>query len=183
MLFKRRERQKIHHKIKESVWPTMGWNRTVAYLRHRVFRRAQSPYQVTAGLAIGMAISFTPLLGTHLFQALFFAWLFRVNMIAAAVGTAFGNPWTFPILFWIAYQGGFFVFNFFGAAGHMTLPDPLTWSYLLDNPLDLFLPMLVGGYLCSAIFTPLLYILLYYPIKGMQRAYHAQRQSRIDTRK
>jgi len=183
MLFKRRTPQNFAVKIRESVWPSMGWDRTIDYFRHRVFRQAQSPHQVTAGLAIGAGVSFTPLLGTHFVQALFFAWAARVNMIAAFVGTAFGNPWTFPFLFWLDYQVGKYLFTLSGAAV-MTLPDTaLSWNYLLAHPLQLFLPMLAGGYICGLLFLPIAYGILYYPVRVMHKSYDLQRARRIADRK
>lgn len=179
MLFKRKNPQSLIKKMREAVWPSMGLERTAGYLRHRIFRRAQSPHQVTAGLAIGASVSFSPLLGTHFAQALFLSWILRVNMIAAFVGTAFGNPWTFPVLFWLDYQVGEYLFTFFDAAV-MTLPEaPWTLGYLLANPLQLLLPMLVGGVFCGALFLPVAYGICYFPVRVMYRAYHRQRQVRI----
>lgn len=183
MLFKRGKPQNMVTKMKESVWPSMGWDRTIDYFRHRVFRRAQSPHQVTAGLAIGAGVSFSPLLGTHFAQAIFFAWVTRVNMIAAFVGTAFGNPWTFPFLFWLDYQVGEYLFTLAGVTV-MTLPEvPLTLGYLLANPLQLFLPMIAGGVVCGLLFLPVAYGILYYPVRVMQKAYHLERQKRVADRK
>lgn len=183
MLFKRRKPQKLARKIRESLWPSMGWNRTIDYFRHRVFRKAQSPHHVAAGLAIGAGVSFTPLLGTHFAQAVFFAWVARVNVIAAFVGTAFGNPWTFPFLFWLDYRVGEYLFTLAGATV-MTLPDTtLSMDYLLANPLQLFLPMLVGGIICGLLFLPVAYGILYYPVRVMQKTYHQERQKRIADRR
>lgn len=183
MLFKRRTPQGFSRRMRESLWPSMGWRRTVDYFYHRVFRVRQSPHQVTGGLAIGAAISFTPLIGTHFFQSVVLALATRTNVLAAIVGTAFGNPWTFPILFWAAYETGAGVFVMMGAGDLIALPDPVTWRVLLDNPLRLFLPMLVGGYVCAILFAPLAYGLLYYPVKMIQDAYHARRDRRVEERR
>jgi hypothetical protein len=183
MLFKRKKPQSLITKMRQSVWPSMGWHRAIDYFRHRVFRRARSPYEVTAGFAVGAAVSFVPLLGTHWIQAIFFAWMLRANMVAAFVGTAFGNPWTFPFLFWLDYQVGEYLFGLFGADVLTLPPDIPGWSYLLDHPLQLFLPLLVGGYICTLLFFPLAYGLLYYPVRGLLKAYNLQRAQRIEKRK
>lgn len=183
MILKRREKQPLRRKIRESVWPSMGWLRTYNYFRHRIFRQEQTPRDITAGLAIGAAISFTPLIGTHFFQTVGLAWLFRVNIPAAVVGTAMGNPWTFPPMFWLDYKVGEFIFRLFGADNLVALPDTLSWGYLLDHPLKLFLPLVVGGYICATLFFPIAYAMLYYPVRAMQEAYHAQRRKRRRERK
>jgi len=55
-------------------------------------------YEIAAGVACGVAISFTPFVGFHLVLAVMSAWLIKANVAAAAIGTLFGNPWTFPFI-------------------------------------------------------------------------------------
>jgi uncharacterized protein (DUF2062 family) len=173
-MFRRREKQTIMQRMREAAWPSMGWSRAWDYYRHRLFRRSDSPGQITAGLAIGVGISFVPLLGTHFVQAVIVAWLVRANALAAFIGTAVGNPWTFPLMFWLDYKVGALIFAVLGYGDLAALPHDLTWRFLLDHPLHLFLPMLIGGYLCAVFFFPVAYALLYYPVKMMQKSYRDQ---------
>ena len=182
-MFRRREKQTLIRRIREAIWPSMGWNRTYDYYRHRIFRRSTSTYQIAAGLAIGVAVSFIPLIGTHFFQAIFLAWMARTNILAAFIGTAFGNPWTFPLIFWLDYKIGTLIFGAFGREGQIALPPELTWGYLLDNPMSLFLPMVAGGYVCALLVGPLVYGMIYYPVKGMRRSYRYQRIKRLRRRR
>ncbi|MCQ2734639.1 MAG: DUF2062 domain-containing protein [Alphaproteobacteria bacterium] len=78
----------------------------------RLKRLQATPYSVAAGFACGVAISFTPFIGFHMILAALTAWLVRGNIIASAIGTIIGNPWTFPFI-WIAvfYTGHFFLGN------------------------------------------------------------------------
>lgn len=183
-IFKRGKARDFWAKIKEALWPSMGWGRTVAYYRHRVFRTGDSNYKITAGLASGAAISFTPLLGTHFFQSIFLAWLVRGSMLAGFIGTALGNPWTFPFIFWIDYEIGTWVCDFFGAEHFIALPADLDFSvspwellsYLLHHPIKLLLPLIVGGYIAALLCWPIAYALLYYPVRMMRTAYHSQKQ-------
>lgn len=57
-----------------------------------------TPYQVAAGFACGAAVSFTPFVGFHTLLALVAAFAIRANMVASAIGTLVGNPWTFPFI-------------------------------------------------------------------------------------
>jgi len=157
------------------IWPSMGWRRTYHYFRHRLFRNSDSSHKITGGLATGCAVSFTPFIGTHLLQAAFFAWIFRLNVLAALIGTIIGNPWTFPAMFWLDYQVGDFVFQLFGIEEMVALPEVLTLEYLFQNPLKLFLPMTLGGIIFALICWPLAYLALFFPVKVMRRAYYYQR--------
>ncbi|PJB71306.1 MAG: DUF2062 domain-containing protein [Alphaproteobacteria bacterium CG_4_9_14_3_um_filter_47_13] len=193
-LFGRRKPRHFFKKVKEVLWPSQGWRRTFRYYRHRIFRTGDTTYKIAAGLALGMALSFVPLLGTHLLQAAFFGFLMRTSFIAAFLGTALGNPWTFPFLFWLAYKVGSFLMISLGWTDLATLPDfmnrdyfasqPMAFMhYLLDYPLQLFLPMLLGGYVCALLFWPLAYGVLYYPVKLMRHSYNSEKTKRFLHRK
>lgn len=178
-MFQRRVKRSFRSNLRETLWPSMGWRRVYLYFRHRVFRGKNSTHGITAGLATGAALSFSPLVGTHLFQVVFLAWIFRLNPLAGIVGTVFGNPWTFPFIFWVDYRVGAQLFSLFGNAHLIALPADLTLSYLFGHPGKLMLPMLAGGYLCALISWPALYGILYYPVSLMRRAYQTQRMKKL----
>ena len=73
-----------------------GLKRTLKYWLHRISRIPDSTYAISAGIAFGASISFTPFVGLHFILAGLLAWVFRANIIASAIGTIVGNPWTFP---------------------------------------------------------------------------------------
>lgn len=105
-MFKRRTSQPVHHRVGYILWPRTGWSRAVRYLGHRVLRLHGSPYAIAAGIACGVAISFTPLISGHFVLAAFFAWLIGGNIVAALIGTAVGNPWTFPFIWLWTFKIG-----------------------------------------------------------------------------
>src|SRR5690606_13958923 len=86
-------------KLRNAVWPRMGLRRYSRYLRMRVLRLSASPHAIGAGVAAGAAVSVFPLIGLHFVLRFILAFQTRGNMIAAAIGTAFGNPLTFPLFF------------------------------------------------------------------------------------
>lgn len=175
MLFKRRKPLSFLAKIRNILWPRMGWVRTFRYLKHRTIRIPDSAHAIAAGLAIGCAISFTPTFGTHLIQCAFFCWVLRGNWLGAFVGSAFGNPWTFPFLFWIAYQVGVGVFWLFGYGYYFDdLPGPLAMEEMIHYPMKFYLPMLVGGYVCAVVSFPAFYYSFYGMVKGARAARKAQ---------
>ncbi|MDF2094989.1 DUF2062 domain-containing protein [Aquibaculum arenosum] len=143
MLFKRRNKQPLLHRLRAAAWPRPGWRRSARYAAHRLSRLPATPYRIAAGFACGAAISFTPLIGMHFFGGALLAMLVRGNVLASALGTAVGNPWTFPFIWaWTFAFGRWLV----GHAREIeTLPQHLSMRYIFDNPNEVFFPMLVGS--------------------------------------
>jgi uncharacterized protein (DUF2062 family) len=182
-MFKRRSPLNPAQQLKEMIWPSMGWDRAYYYFRHRLFRNADSAHKISGGLSLGMAVSFTPFLGTHLLQAIFFAWLFRFNVVAAVIGTLGGNWWTFPAMFWLDYVVGSAIFNALGVDELIAMPETMTLQFLFENPLKLLLPLTLGGIICAILSWPVCYVLLYWPVRGMRRAYRYQRLRLVRARR
>jgi len=84
---------------------------TPSRVLRRLHRLRADPHAIAAGFASGVALSFTPLFGLHILLALGLAWLIRGHLVAAAIGTAIGNPVTFPVLVSSAYGVGAFLFG------------------------------------------------------------------------
>lgn len=82
---------------------------TPSRLLRRLHRIRADPHAIAAGFASGAALSCTPLFGLHILLALALAWLIRGHLVAAAIGTAIGNPVTFPLLVSSAYGVGAFL--------------------------------------------------------------------------
>lgn len=101
-----RRSKPLGDKVRDAVWPRMGFRRYVTYLKTKVLRLSASPYAVAAGVASGAAVSCFPFVGLHFLLGFVLAFFVRGNMLAAAIGTAWGNPITFPFLFSAAYQLG-----------------------------------------------------------------------------
>lgn len=105
-MFRRRTRRSLPDRIRESLWPRAGWRRWTTYLTHRVRRMPGTPHRIAAGLAAGAAVSCAPLPGVHFLLAVVLALATRGSPLTSLIGTAFGNPWTFPILWGAAYRIG-----------------------------------------------------------------------------
>ena len=114
-------------------------SRFIRLLKMKIYRIRDFPESVAIGLAWGVAISFTPLLGFHLIICYLGTVLMRGNLIAATVGSVVGNPWTFPIFFYYAYKIG--LFFFFTPLQNYEF----TIGFLLENFGELFFPTLIGS--------------------------------------
>lgn len=100
-MFKRRKKQNLSERITNIVWPQIGWKRYGQYVLMRLSRLKGSPSEIARGVACGVAISFTPFVGFHFVLAAITAWFVKGNILASAIGTAAGNPWTFPFI-WVS---------------------------------------------------------------------------------
>ncbi len=194
MLFKRAKTQQLTDKIRNLVWPKMGWRRVLDYYKHRSIRIPDSEYSIALGLAFGCSISWTPAFGSHLLQSLLFCWLTKSNWIAAFLGTAFGNPWTTPALMLISYHVGHALFVATGYA-HIVTPDDglatfgdflahilsgeISWDQFTANFLEYFIPTLLGGYVMGLATFPLFYYPFYYMVKGARMARRARIERKI----
>ena len=59
--------------------------------KYKIIKIKDFPESVAIGIAWGVSVSFTPLLGFHLIICYLGTWLMRGNLIAATVGTIIGN--------------------------------------------------------------------------------------------
>ena len=143
MILGRRTRPDLQRRLAGWFWPRAGWRRTGRYLLGRVSRMPGTPHAIAAGAATGVAVSFTPLLGGHLLLALALAYVLRANLMAAALGTLVGNPWTFPLMLAATYRLGCLMLGLPPRGlGHLAALD---FGGLLEDLGLLFWPMLVGS--------------------------------------
>lgn len=106
MLFRRRHRPSRIERLRVAVWPRHSWARSSQYIGKRVLRLTASPHVIALGFAAGAFASFTPLIGFHFLMSFAIAFLIRGNMVAAALGTAIGNPLTFPFIWASTFSVG-----------------------------------------------------------------------------
>jgi len=111
MLFGRKKPITWGETIRVSLWPRRSWSRSAKYVSKRVLRLTASPHAISAGVAAGVFASFTPLLGLHFIIAFVVAYIIAGNFLAAASGTFFGNPVTFPFIWASTYNLGNFILS------------------------------------------------------------------------
>ncbi len=175
MLFKRRIAEPLGKKVKNLLWPSMGFRRVLDYYKFRSIRIPASDHSIAAGLAFGCLVSWTPTFGTHLLQCGLFCWLTRTNWIASFIGSAFGNFLTTPFLMLISYHVGKIILSVLGFDDPLPhLTDEMTQE-TLEAP-KIFLPTLIGGYTIGILTFPL----FYYPFLYMVRGARAARRARIE---
>jgi len=111
MLFKRKIPADWREKMRVWLWPRRSWSRSAKYVTKRILRLTASPHAISAGVAAGVFASFTPFMGFHFITAFVVAYVIAGNLLAAALGTFFGNPISFPFIWASTYTTGNFILN------------------------------------------------------------------------
>lgn len=198
MIFKRKTPRSVLRTIAEFFWPRGGWRRAATYVLHRMRRLPDRPERISLGIAAGAFTSFLPLFGLHFVTAALFAWIVRGNVLAALLGTFYGNPLTFPIMavtalelgHWLLGSGSMVSFSEAMSAiglatGEITsnlwalvCGGQVHWNYLNDFFWQVFLPYFIGGAIIGAPVAVILYF-LHLPLV---RAYQNSRRKRLQQR-
>ena len=188
-MFRRRNPLSLGDKVFGFFWPSIGWRRAGAYTMHRLARMPGSAYSIAGGFACGAAISFTPFVGLHFIISAIIALMIRANILASAIGTAVGNPWTFPFIWTWLYQSGLWLTTsgqpgdvkipkFSELFGHM-LEALLNFDiqYLIENAGPVFWPMLVSSVPTGIV----VWLVIYVPLKYMIQGYQKRRKRKLGT--
>ena len=195
-MFRRRKPLSKINQMRSFVWPARGFRRLFSYLFQRIIRLPGTPTSIAVGFASGVAASFTPFLGFHFIIGGALAMLFRGNVLASAIGTFFGNPWTF-ILIWLAdYEIGLSVIHSLGygadlrvlsieelgeVMGHimqfMSFSGTLEWADLAGDFEQVFTPMLIGGIVLGSVAWVVSFLLTLWAVK-VWRSHRAKRLER-----
>lgn len=123
-----------------------------------------SPKSVADGFVTGIAVSFTPFVGFHILIALLIAKTMKQSGLAATLGTIAGNPWTFPVIWYLIWHTGMlFLLKdmpaepihfslFFKELFHALIM--LDFKTFLSDIWPVFFPMLIGCIpFCAAIWA------------------------------
>jgi len=198
LVFKRRSPRSFLQWLKNLAYPDGGWQRAGSYVWHRLRRLPDSPERIAKGIAAGVLVSFLPLFGFHFLSAAALAWVLRGNILAAILGTFFGNPFTFPLILFSAMETGSLILG----QGHMATPGRVmrgfrhVWSEIGDNfyalfspasanwdqtrafASEVFLPYMIGGTLVGSVVA----VATYFVALPIIRAYRARRERKLKER-
>ncbi len=183
MLFRRREKPSHLERLRVAVWPRHSWIRSVRYFSKRVLRLTATPNAIALGFAAGAFASMTPFIGFHFIISFAVAFFIGGNMLAAALGTAVGNPLTFPVIWATTYKLGSFILEGEAKQLNKSALHRQLGENLLEKSFDtiwpLLKPMLVGAVPLGLIVGGLCYFLVYYSV----RAYQANRKQRLASKR
>ena len=180
-MFRRRTPLTRLRQIRSFVWPERGFRRLFSYLFQRVVRLHDTSGSLAIGVASGVAASFLPFIGLHFLIAALLALLFRGNVLASAIGTLFGNPWTF-LFIWVAdYRLGLWLLQQSGFGGQLTafnlqqlaevmviffhfftFSGGVDWHQVAETFEQVFLPMSIGGTVLAVFSWFFAFVVCYY---------------------
>jgi uncharacterized protein (DUF2062 family) len=180
MLFRRRTNVTLQERVRIMLWPRRSFRRSARYFVKRALRLRATPHAIAAGVASGVFCSFTPFIGFHFLLSFIVAWPLRGNLVAAALGTALGNPITFPFILGATLQLGRFLLRHEEAAdiGPEQIGDMLMHLEFSSLWEPILKPMLLGAALLGAAAG----FIAYFIVRMAVRTFHEQRRKRLAER-
>jgi len=185
-MFLRRDKISIFGRVRDFFWPRAGWHRSSRYLFHRLARISGTPYALAGGFACGAAVSFTPFVGLHFILAAIMALMIRANVLSSAIGTAIGNPWTFPFIWVWVYELGLMMGASIDGHGTEDLDFAAIFSnmmeaalrfdlaYLIESIWPVWWPMFLGSLPTFAV----VWLAFFLPLRSMIETYQVGRARR-----
>lgn len=102
-MFRRRHPVLIAARVKGIL---LKPGRTLKYGVRRLARLRATPHAIALGAAIGVFVSFTPIIGFRFLISAGIAALARASIVGALAGANFGNPFVYPALASLCYWVG-----------------------------------------------------------------------------
>lgn len=190
-MFKRRTPKTYGQLAGDLIYPRGGWRRASTYVFHRLKRLPDQPHRIGRGVACGVFASFTPLFGLHFVLAATSSWLIGGNLLAALIGTFFGNALTLPLIAYTCISVGRMIVGPEGALSTKLIlaefsdagvelwhnfrsifnSDHANWDNLHRFTLEFFWPYLVGGIIVGLAVS----VLCHYLTVPVIKAYHRRR--------
>jgi uncharacterized protein (DUF2062 family) len=109
-------------------------NRLFRYFEYKVLHIDDKPHKIALGLAIGIFVGFSPLVGLHIFLALGLSLLLRANKFAAFASIWISNVFTFFIIYYPEYLLGRFIMSIFVPGRTLTSRQVLGSLHNLLSP-------------------------------------------------
>jgi hypothetical protein len=179
MVLGRRKRKSQWQRLRDAVWPRSGVRRGAKYIAYRVVRLPGTAYSIAAGVAAGAAVSFTPFLGFHFILGGLLALVTGGNVLASVIGTAVGNPWSFPFIWSLIYTIGRWLLGMGEGEG---VSAALTMSDIFRQPMDVLYPMTVGAIPAAITAWIVFFIPVYAGVRRYQALRLARRRHRVGRR-
>lgn len=186
-MFKRRKKLGIAARSSNMIWPRAGVKRSLVYVWHRVARISGTPHFITIGVVSGVFASWTPFVGLHFILAALIAFFLRGSLLASALGTFFGNPFSFPFIWLGTYNLGGVLLGYQAKSSiDLSLPEGTFWLLFSNPPAffeaiwsvmgPYFIPMLIGSIpLGLAICIP-----IYFILRPIITKYQKRRRDRLE---
>jgi|KBSMisStandDraft_5_1062788.scaffolds.fasta_scaffold343174_1 uncharacterized protein (DUF2062 family) len=172
---------RLSPRLNPGLNPRLGIGRKrLAYYWRRILRVRATPHEVALGCAAGVFAACTPFLGFQMALAGALAFLLRVSIPAALIGTFVGNPLSWPAIWSASYIAGVWVLGYdraYAAEHFAQSANALGATLMAGTPKELGTavvnlspivePMVVGGLLVGLIAA----VFSYYPTRRAVRVF------------
>jgi uncharacterized protein (DUF2062 family) len=178
--------QQLEGRAQGVRWHERLVSKRVAYYWRRMMRLRATPHEVALGCAAGVFAAFTPFLGFQMLLAAVLAFVLRVSIPAALLGTFAGNPLSWPAIWGTSYLAGAwllgheplsFTIDQLGA-GTTVLAAAVTEgsSASLDQAVTIFSPLLKPMIIGSLAMGLIAAAMSYYPTRRAVRVFQKRRR-------
>jgi uncharacterized protein (DUF2062 family) len=160
---------------KSGIPKTRGarWKRWFRLLHLRILRLSGQPGDVAGGMAIGVAIGFTPTIPLHLVLGIFIAFLLGKSKLAAALGSQVANPFFLPLIYFLDYRVGQAITR---AGGPSLGSADFSVAYVLNLGWEIYYPLLVGGIVVGSLAV----LPTYFLTRKLVMLYRERRRRRLE---
>jgi uncharacterized protein len=156
--------------LREFIWPSMGLVATGRWALLKLLRQTNKPHYVARGAALGVVVSFFPILGTHTLLIGVLGYVFSASFVAAMLFSMLANPWTLPFMWASSHKLGVVLV---GAHAQVAAPvtldiwKPETLVQDIPNMLETILwPTMVGGFVIAMPLALFVYVLVYWRLQA-----------------
>jgi uncharacterized protein (DUF2062 family) len=165
------------------------WKRAKDFCVYRVLHADDPPHRLALGIAIGMFVTFTPLIGFQMMLSFFLAWLLGANKLVGVPLVWISNPFTIVPIYYPCYQLGCMFLGVpvvseewrqLGEQWRQLINDPATTGrakiqFWWDGVLDFLGPLWVGCLVVATVFG----VLSYYGSLIAIRSYRLRRWGQL----
>jgi uncharacterized protein len=165
------------------------WRQGKAFCVYKILHADDPPHRLALGIAVGMFVTFTPLIGFQMMLSVFLAWMLGANKLVGVPLVWISNPFTIIPIYYPCYQLGCRLlgervvkekWKQLGTEWKELISDPATtWGlkvkFWWEGLMDFILPLCVG---CLVVAT-VVGILSYYLSLLAIRSYRLRRWGQL----
>ena len=129
------------------------------------------PHKIALSFAIGVYISISPFFGFHTLLAILLSVVFRLNKVAAIIGSWMNNPWTLALVYYADLKIGCFIL---GNDVKFNI-RPFTLEHYLNSGKYVFFDILVGSIVLGVVAGLLSYVVLRFILERRRKNVSHQR--------
>ena len=156
--------------------------RTRRFIRYRILHADDTPDRIALGVALGMLVAWTPLIGFHIMLALVITTIFKANKFLAVACVWISNPFTIIPVYYPNYLLGRFVLSLIHSRPKLS-PEQMAdlfqnfisisslilniatvkfWQQLADFLLRIGLELFIGGFIIGGFLAIISYFATYH---------------------